>query len=247
VSGHSKWSSIKHKKARTDAARGKAFTKLIREITVAARNGGGDPDANPRLRLAIQAGKGQNMPNDNIQRAIKKGAGAADGANFDEITYEGYGPAGVALMIDALTDNRNRTTAEVRHALAKHNGNLGETGSVGWNFDNKGVIRVDLSRCDEDAIMEAAVEAGAEDVQESEGAWEITTAPTDLHKVASALEAGNIPYESAELQRIPNTTVKLETDDARKVLRLMEMIEDLDDVQRVSANFDIPDEIFQEG
>jgi YebC/PmpR family DNA-binding regulatory protein len=164
VSGHSKWSSIKHKKAKTDATRGKVFTKLIREITVAARNGGGDPDANPRLRLAIQAAKGQNMPNDNIQRAVKKGTGGTDGANFDEITYEGYGPAGVALMIDALTDNRNRTTAEVRHALTKHNGNLGETGSVGWNFDNKGVIRVELSRCDEDTIMEAAVEAGAEDV-----------------------------------------------------------------------------------
>jgi len=247
VSGHSKWSSIKHKKAKTDATRGKVFTKLIREITVAARNGGGDPDANPRLRLAVQAAKGQNMPNDNIQRAIKKGTGGTDGANFDEITYEGYGPAGVALMIDALTDNRNRTTAEVRHALSKHNGNLGETGSVGWNFDRKGVIRVERSRCDEDTIMEAAVEAGAEDVQESEGAWEVTTAATDLHKVASGLEASNIPYESAELQRIPNTTVKLEADDARKILKLMEMIEDLDDVQSVSANFDIPDEIFQEG
>ena len=247
MSGHSKWSSIKHKKAKTDATRGKVFTKLIREITVAARNGGGDPDANPRLRLAVQAAKGQNMPNDNIARAIKKGTGGTDGANFDEITYEGYGPGGVALMIDALTDNRNRTTAEVRHALSKHNGNLGETGSVGWNFDRKGVIRVERSRCDEDTIMEAAVEAGAEDVQESEGAWEVTTAPTDLHKVASGLEAGDIPYESAELQRIPNTTVKLEADDARKILKLMEMIEDLDDVQSVSANFDIPDEIFQEG
>jgi len=247
VSGHSKWSSIKHKKARTDAARGKAFTKLIREITVAARNGGGDPDANPRLRLAIQAAKGQNMPNDNIQRAIKKGAGGTDGANFDEITYEGYGPGGVALMIDALTDNRNRTTAEVRHALTKHHGNLGETGSVGWNFDTKGIIRVERSRCDEETIMEAAIEAGAEDVQEHDEWWEVTTAPTDLHKVAAGLETASIPYETAELQRIPNTTVKLEADDARRVLKLMEMIEDLDDVQSVSANFDIPDEIFQEG
>jgi len=247
VSGHSKWSSIKHKKARTDAARGKAFTKLIREITVAARNGGGDADANPRLRLAVQAAKGQNMPNDNIQRAIKKGTGGADGAHFDEITYEGYGPGGVALMIDALTDNRNRTTAEVRHALTKHNGNLGETGSVGWNFDTKGVIRVEGSRCDEDTIMDAALEAGAEDVQEHDESWEVLTAATDLHKVASGLEAASIPYETAELQRIPNTTVKLEADDARRILKLMEMIEDLDDVQRVSANFDIPDEILQEG
>ena len=247
MSGHSKWSSIKHKKAKTDAARGKAFTKLIREITVAARQGGGDPDANPRLRLAIQAAKGQNMPNENIQRAVKKGAGDTDGANFDEITYEGYGPGGVALMIDALTDNRNRTTAEVRHALTKHNGNLGETGSVGWNFDTKGVIRVERSRCDEETIMEAAVEAGAEDVLEGEDSWEVMTAPTDLHKVAAGLEAASIPYETAALQRIPNTTVKLEADDARRILRLMEIIEDLDDVQHVSANFDIPDEIFQEG
>jgi YebC/PmpR family DNA-binding regulatory protein len=247
VSGHSKWSSIKHKKAKTDAARGKVFTKLIREITVAARHGGGDADANPRLRLAIQAAKAQNMPNDNIQRAIKKGTGGSDGANFDEITYEGYGPGGVALMIDALTDNRNRTTAEVRHALTKHNGNLGETGSVGWNFDTKGVIRVERSRCDEETLMDAALEAGAEDVREADDFWEVTTAPTDLHKVTTGLEQGKVPYASAELQRIPNTTVRLEGDDARKVLRLMEMIEDLDDVQRVSANFDIPDEIFQEG
>ncbi len=245
MAGHSKWAQIKHKKAKTDAARGKLFTRLIREITVAARQGGGDPDGNPRLRLAIQTAKAANMPNDNIQRAIKKGTGELGGDAIEEFTYEGYGPGGVALMIDVLTDNRNRTTAEVRHALTKHGGSLGESGCVAWNFDRKGVIRVDASRCDEDTLMAAALDAGAEDVREEEGVFEVITAPTELHQVAQALEAGNIPYESAELERIPNTTVKLSGDEARKVLKLMDALEDLDDVQRVSANFDIPDEVLQ--
>ncbi len=245
MAGHSKWAQIKHKKAKTDAARGKLFTRLIREITVAARQGGGDPDGNPRLRLAIQTAKAANMPNDNIRRAIRKGTGELGGEAIEEFTYEGYAPGGVALMIDVLTDNRNRTTAEVRHALTKHGGSLGESGCVAWNFDRKGIIRVDASRCDEDTLMAAALEAGAEDVREEDGVFEVVTAPAELHQVAQALEAGNIPYESAELERIPNTTVKLGPDEARRVLKLMDALEELDDVQRVSANFDIPDEVLQ--
>jgi len=247
MSGHSKWSSIKHKKAKTDATRGKVFTKLIREITVAARHGGADPEGNPRLRLAIQSAKSNNMPNDNIQRAIKKGAGETDGAGYEEVTYEGYGVGGVALMIDTLTDNRNRTTAEVRHALTKYGGSLGETGCVAWNFEVRGVIRVSAKRVDEETLMTAALEAGAEDVQQDGETFEVTSAPTELHAVSSALGERNIPFESAELERVPNTTVTLDEEGARKILKMMEVLEDLDDVQRVSANFDIPDEILQQG
>lgn len=246
MSGHSKWSSIKHKKAKTDATRGKVFTKLIREITVAAREGGGDQEANPRLRLAVQSAKSQNMPNDNIQRAIKKGTGEIEGTRFEESTYEGYGPSGVALLIDVLTDNKNRTTAEVRHALTKHNGNLGESGCVSWNFETKGVIRVSAEQVDEETLLEAALEAGADDVAEEEDTHEIYTQPTSLAAVSDALKSANIPYQSAELEKIPKTLVKIEGDEAKKVLRLMEALEDLDDVQRVSANFDIPDEFFQQ-
>ncbi len=246
MSGHSKWSSIKHKKAKTDAARGKVFTKLIREITVAAREGGADVDGNPRLRLAVQAAKAANMPNDNIARAVKKGSGETDGVTFEEFSYEGYGPAGVGLIIDVLTDNRNRTTAEVRHALTKMGGSMGESNAVAWNFDTRGVIRIDAGRCDEDVLMDAALEAGAEDVQETDGVFEVFTAPTELAAVSEALRGGDIPVETAGLEKVPKTLVKLEHDDAKKVLRLMDMLEDLDDVQRVSANFDIPDEFFQE-
>jgi len=246
MSGHSKWSSIKHKKAKTDAARGKQFTKLIREITVAARAGGGDPDGNPRLRLAVQAAKAANMPGDNITRAIKKGSGELEGSHYEEFSYEGYGPAGVGLIIDVMTDNRNRTTAEVRHALTKHNGSLGESNSVAWNFSAKGVMRVDGDRCDEETLMNAALEAGAEDVQEADGTFEVYCAPTDLATVSEALREGGIPLDSVEIEKIPKTLVKLDGDEAKRMLRLMEMLEDLDDVQRVSANFDIPDEVFQE-
>ena len=246
MSGHSKWSSIKHKKARTDATRGKIFTKLIREITVAARHGGGDPEGNPRLRLAIQAARDQNMPNDNIQRAVKKGTGELEGTRFEEFTYEGYGPAGVALLIDVLTDNKNRTTAEVRHALTKHNGNLGESGCVAWNFETRGVIRVDKSKCDEETLLEAALEAGADDVKEEDGVFEVYSEPTNLAVLGEALKGGNIPYESSGIEKLPKTLVKIDGDDAKKVLKLMDMLEDLDDVQRVSANFDIPDELFQQ-
>jgi len=247
MSGHSKWAQIKHKKAKTDATRGKVFTKLIREITVAARVGGGDPEGNPRLRLAIQTAKSYNMPNDNIQRAIKKGAGEVEGAGYEEVTYEGYGAGGVALMIDTLTDNRNRTSAEVRHALTRHGGSLGESGCVAWNFEVRGVIRVSAKRVDEETLMAAALEAGADDVQQEGDAFEVTCAPTELHAVSAALGERDIPFESAEIERVPNTTVKLDGEGARRILRMMELLEDLDDVQRVSANFDIPDEILQQG
>ncbi|MCK5405941.1 MAG: YebC/PmpR family DNA-binding transcriptional regulator [Candidatus Krumholzibacteria bacterium] len=246
MSGHSKWSSIKHKKARTDATRGKVFTKLIREITVAAREGGGDSEANSRLRLAIQSAKAQNMPNDNIQRAIKKGTGDTDGVRFEESTYEGYGPAGVALLIDVLTDNKNRTTAEVRHALTKWGGNLGESGCVAWNFETKGVIRVNKEQCDEETLLEVALEGGADDVNEETDFFEVYTEPASLIAVSEAMKAGNIPYETAEVEKLPKSLVKVDGKDATKVLKLMEMLEDLDDVQRVSANFDIPDEVFHQ-
>jgi YebC/PmpR family DNA-binding regulatory protein len=243
MSGHSKWSSIKHKKAKTDAARGKVFTKLIREITVAAKKGGGDPDGNPRLRLAIQSARDQNMPNENIQRAIKKGTGELEGTRFEEFTYEGYGPGGVALLIDVLTDNKNRTTAEVRHALTKHNGNMGEAGCVAWNFETKGVIRVNAKQCDEETLLEAALEVGAEDVREEDGVFEVYTEAARLAEVGEALKKGNIPYEAAGIEKVPKTLVKIDGEDAKRVLRLMDMLEDLDDVQLVSANFDIPEEL----
>lgn len=246
MSGHSKWSSIKHKKARTDAVRGKIFTKLIREITVSAREGGGDMEANPRLRLAVQSAKDQNMPSDNIQRAMKKGTGELEGVRFEEFTYEGYGPAGVALLIDVVTDNKNRTTAEVRHALTKHNGNLGESGCVAWNFETLGIIRVSKDQCDEETLLEAALEAGADDVKEEDGVFEVYCEPTSLAVVSEALTGGNIPFDSAAIEKVPKTLVKVESSDAKKVLKVLEMLEDLDDVQRVSANFDIPDEMFQQ-
>jgi len=243
MSGHSKWASIKHKKAKTDAARGKVFTKLIREITVAAREGGGDLETNPRLRLAVQTAKDSNMPGDNIQRAIKKGTGELEGVHFEEFSYEGYGPAGVALLIDVLTDNKNRTTAEVRHALSRHHGNLGEAGCVAWNFETKGVIRVNKSRCDEEALMESSLNAGAEDVREETECFEVYTRPSQLLAVSEALKAGNIPYDSAAVEKLPKTLVSVTGEEANRILKLMEVLEDLDDVQRVSANFDIPDEL----
>ena len=243
MSGHSEWASIKHKKAKTDAARGKVFTKLIREITVAAREGGGDLETNPRLRLAVQTAKDSNMPGDNIQRAIKKGTGELEGVHFEEFSYEGYGPAGVALLIDVLTDNKNRTTAEVRHALSRHHGNLGEAGCVAWNFETKGVIRVNKSRCDEEALMESSLNAGAEDVREEADCFEVYTRPSQLLAVSEALKAGNIPYDSAAVEKLPKTLVSVNGEEANRILKLMEVLEDLDDVQRVSANFDIPDEL----
>jgi YebC/PmpR family DNA-binding regulatory protein len=247
MSGHSKWSQIKRKKGAKDAARGKLFGKLIRELTVAARQGGGDPTGNARLRLAIQAARDNNMPQDNIKRAIKKAAGESGGAHYEEVTYEGYGPNGVALMIDTLTDNKNRTTAEVRHALTKGGGNLGENGCVAWIFETKGIIWVGKDQTDEERLMEVAVEAGAEDVVDEDDGFEITCAVAVYESVRQALSDAKIEYQSASIQRIPKNVVKVEGDQARKVLRLMESLEDLDDVQAVSANFDVPAEILQEG
>jgi YebC/PmpR family DNA-binding regulatory protein len=246
MAGHSKWAQIKRKKEKTDIARGKRFTRLIREVTVAARQGGGDPDGNARLRLAIQNAKDNNMPQDNIQRAIKKGTGELAGVQLEEITYEGYGPKGVALLIDTLTDNKNRTTSEVRHALSKHNGNLGENGCVAWLFETKGVIWVNKDQVEEEVLLEAAIEAGAEDVKEEADSYQILTSQSTFEEVSNSLKKLEIPYQDAEIQKIPKTIVKVEDDSAQKVLKLMVMLEDLDDVQRVSANFDIPDEILQQ-
>jgi YebC/PmpR family DNA-binding regulatory protein len=247
MSGHSKWSQIKRKKGAKDAARGKLFGKLIRELSVAARQGGGDPTGNARLRLAIQTARDNNMPQDNIKRAIKKAAGESGGAHYEEVTYEGYGPNGVALMIDTLTDNKNRTTAEVRHALTKGGGHLGENGCVAWIFETKGIIWVGKDQTDEEKLMEIAIETGAEDVVDEDDGFEITCAVADYESVRQALSDAKIEPQSASIQKIPKNLVKLEGDQARKVIRLMESLEDLDDVQAVSANFDVPDEILQEG
>jgi YebC/PmpR family DNA-binding regulatory protein len=243
MSGHSKWATIKRKKGALDAARGRMFTKAIKEITIAARIGGGDPDGNPRLRTAILAAKSVNMPADNIERAIKKGTGQLEGVNYEEIVYEAYAPHGVALMIESTTDNRNRTTGELRHILTKVGGNLAEPGAVGWNFVQKGVIVVDASRVEEDALMTEALEAGAEDVRNEGDFYEVITSLGDFHTVTEALQTRKIPVESATLQRLPNTTVPLNEKEAATVLRVMESIEENDDVQKVFANFDIPDEV----
>lgn len=246
MSGHSKWSSIKRKKGEKDAAKGKLFTKLIREITVSAREGGADPAGNTRLRLAIQTAKEANMPADNITRAIKKGTGELEGVHYEEVSYEGYGPGGVALLIDTLTDNKNRTTAEVRRVLTRHSGNLGEAGCVAWNFVAKGVIFVSKAGCEEEKLLNLALEAGAEDVRDEGDGFDVLTAFSDFEIVRQALAGASIKYESAEIQKLPKTLVKLEGEEAKKVVKLMEMLEDLDDVQRVSANFDIPPGILDE-
>ncbi len=246
MAGHSKWSQIKHKKAAQDAKRGKIFTKLIKEITVAARLGGGDPAGNPRLRTAIEAAKAANMPKNNIERAIKKGTGELEGVAYEEVTYEGYGPGGVAVLVEAITDNRQRTVAEVRHIFAKRGGNMGEPGSVAWIFEKKGLILVDKSKVDEETIMEAALEAGAEDIKDGESVWEVETAPEALNEVKEALKAGGIEIQSAEISMIPQNVIKVEDEDqAKKLLALMGALEENDDVQNVYANFDIPDHILE--
>ena len=239
MSGHSKWHTIKHKKGALDAKRGKLFTKLIKEITVAARTGGGDVDANARLRKAVSDAKGGNMPNDTIERAIKRGTGELEGVSYEEITYEGYGPGGVALMVESVTDNRNRTVAEIRHMFSKNGGNLGEAGSVGWMFDKKGYIVVDKSTKSEDELFEIVTDAGAEDLRDDEDNFEIITSPDTFHSVLAAVKSAGIEPEVAELEMIPQTYVKLEGPEARQMLKLMEVLEDHDDVQKVSANFDI--------
>jgi YebC/PmpR family DNA-binding regulatory protein len=243
MSGHSKWSSIKHKKAATDAKRGKIFSKLIKEITVAARLGGGDMDANPRLRTAVQAAKSENMPKDNIERAIKKGTGELEGVNYEESIYEGYGPGGAAVLVESLTDNKNRTVADIRSIFGKNGGNLGENGCVAWMFDKKGYIAVESKSVDEDVLMEAALDAGAEDIKEDNSNYEIITAPADFEAVKDAIDKASIPYIDAEVTMLPQTTANLAGREAEQMVRLMEMLEDCDDVQKVYTNADIPDEI----
>ena len=243
MSGHSKWSSIKHKKAATDARRGKVFTKLIKEIMVAARMGGGDPSANPRLRTAIQAAKSENMPKDNIERAIKKGTGDLEGVNYEESIYEGYGPGGAAVLVESLTDNKNRAVADIRHIFSKNGGNLGENGCVAWMFDKKGYILIEAAAVDEDMLMETALESGAEDVREDNGNFEVITAIEDFEAVKEAIDAAVIPTIEAEVTMLPQTSTNLSGKEAEQMLRLMEMLEDCEDVQKVYTNADIPDEV----
>lgn len=243
MSGHSKWAGIKHKKAKVDAQRGRAFTKVIREITVAARVGGGDPVGNPRLRLAIDKAKAVNMPQDNIQRAILKGTGELPGVSYEEYVYEGYGPGGVAVLLEVLTDNKNRTAPEIRKIFAKHGGNLGESGCVAWMFEKKGLIQVEAARTDEDRLFGVALEAGAEDVRQSDNLFEVITAPKDLERVKESLAKEKIEIAEGEVTMLPQSTVKLEGKQAHQMLQLMEGLEEHDDVQNVYANFDIPEEI----
>jgi YebC/PmpR family DNA-binding regulatory protein len=245
MSGHSKWATIKRKKGKADAERGKIFTKLIKEITVAAREGGGDPEGNPRLRSAIAAGKAANMPADNIKKAVMKGTGELPGVSYEAANYEGYGPGGVAVLIDVLTDNKNRTVAEIRHLFTKNGGNLGEAGCVGWMFQKRGYITVPKANATEEALLEIIVEAGAQDMEVATDYYEITTPFTGFEKVRKALESKSIPIETAEITMVPQTTVKLEGKHAEQMLRLMEAIEDHDDVQKVYANFDIEEEIME--
>ena len=244
MSGHSKWSTIKRKKGATDAKRGKTFTKYIKEITVAARAGGGDVGSNPRLRTAIAGAKSVNMPAENIDRAIKKGTGELPGVNYEEVTYEGYGPGGIAILIDTLTDNRNRTTGEVRHILTKAGGRMAEAGSVQWMFQQKGAISIAKSAADEETLLGVVLDAGAEDATTDDpDVYEITTSPQTFEAVKAALQAKNIPTQSAELAKVAQNTIALSEKDAEHALKLMEALEDNDDVQRVSSNLDIADEV----
>jgi len=243
MSGHSKWSSIKHKKAATDAKRGKIFTKLIKEITVAARLGGGDATANPRLRVAIAAAKNENMPKDNIDRAIKKGTGDLEGVSYDESIYEGYGPGGAAVMVESLTDNKNRTVADIRNIFSKNGGSLGENGCVAWMFEKKGYIVVESKSVDEEELIEAALDAGAEDIREDNSNFEVITAPEDFEAVKQAIDKASIAYIEAEVTMLPQSTTNLVGKKAEQMVRLMELLEDNDDVQKVYTNADIPDEI----
>jgi YebC/PmpR family DNA-binding regulatory protein len=242
MSGHSKWATIKHKKGALDAKRGKIFTRLIKEITVAAKGGGGDPDGNPRLRTAIAAAKAENMPADNIKRAIQKGTGELEGANYEEIQFEGYGPGGVAVIVQCLSDNRNRAVSEIRHAFSKQGGNLGETGSVGYMFSKKGLVVAPKEAANEDKLTEIALEAGAEDLSGEGDYWEITTAPADFNAVNEAIKAAGIETVSAEITMIASTYTKLEGTAAAAMNRLLDALEDLDDTQNVYSNYDMDEE-----
>ncbi len=246
MSGHSKWASIKHKKAATDAKRGKVFTKVIKMITVAARNGGGDINANPALRLAIQKAKESNMPADNIDRAVKKGTGELPGVTYEQVTYEGYGPGGVAILVEGLTDNKNRLTAEVRNIFSKCGGNLAGSGSVNWLFEKKGFFVVNKAGVTEDKLMSIILDAGAEDLFSEGDTFEVKSQPHDYENVKNALEKNQIKIESSEITMIPKNTVKVAGDQAKQLLRLIEQLEDNDDVQNVYANFDIPDDIMKD-
>jgi YebC/PmpR family DNA-binding regulatory protein len=246
LSGHSKWHNIRLRKGKQDAERGKIFTKIAREIIVAARHGGGSPDTNVRLRLAIQKAREASMPADNVKRAIQRGTGELEGVTYDEVTYEGYGPGGVAILIECLTDNRNRTVADLRNIFAKCGGSLGESGCVAWMFDQKGIALVPAESTDEDAVMMATLDAGAEDIRVEGDSIEIITRPEDLQSVRDALTSAGIAFTEAEITKLPKSTVRVEGKEAAQVLRLMDILEDLDDVQHVYANFDVPEEVMQE-
>lgn len=239
MSGHSKWATTKHKKAAADAKRGKAFTKLTKEIMVAAKMGGGDPSGNPRLRTAVDAAKAISMPKDNIDRAIKKGTGGLEGVNYEEINYEGYGPAGCAIFIDAMTDNKNRTVAEIRHIFTKNNGNMGESGSVGWMFEQKGYFVFEKGSATEDQLMEVALDAGADDVREDDGSFEVLTQPSAFEAVKAALDAKGFKYAVAEITKLPQNYVELSGKEAEQAIKLIDALEDNDDVQKVYANFNL--------
>jgi YebC/PmpR family DNA-binding regulatory protein len=246
MSGHSKWHSIKHKKAAADAKRGKVFSQVIKEITVAARLGGGDPEGNPRLRLAVDKAKSVNMPKENIERAIKKGTGELAGVSYEEFTYEGYGPGGTAVLAEVVTDNRNRAVGEIRHIFTKYNGKPGEAGSVSWMFEKKGLILLKKEDVNEETLMEIALDAGAEDIREDEENWEVHTGPAEFEQVKKALTSQGLTPISAEITMVPQNTAHLEGKDAEQMLRLMERLEDHDDVQNVYANFDISEEVMEQ-
>ena len=244
MAGHSKWANIKHKKSAEDAKRGKIFSRIVKEIIVAARLGGGDPNANPRLRSAIQNAKANNVPKDNVERAIKKGTGELEGFNYEETVYEGYGPGGAAVFVESLSDNKNRTVGDIRHIFNKHGGNLGENGCVSWMFDKKGWIPVKKDDASEETLMEVALEAGAEDIREDDGIFEVITPPDQFEDVKAALDEAEVPYENAEVAMLPQTTVSLTGTDAERMLKLMNALDDYDDVQRVHTNADLPEEVF---
>ncbi|HUU79917.1 MAG TPA: YebC/PmpR family DNA-binding transcriptional regulator [Acidobacteriota bacterium] len=245
MSGHSKWSSIKHKKGAVDAKRGKIFTRLIKEITVAARLAGGDPDGNPRLRSAIAAAKAENMPKENIERAIKKGTGELEGVAYEEANYEGYGPGGVAVLVDCLTDNKNRAVADLKHLFERNGGSLGEPGCVAWMFEKKGLIVFERDRVDEEQLLALALESGAEDVREDETQFEVITDPYDFEEVRKAIDVAKLPYTLSEITMIPKNTVKVEGKKAQQMLNLIQALEDNEDVSNVYANFDISDEVLE--
>jgi YebC/PmpR family DNA-binding regulatory protein len=239
MSGHSKWHSIKHKKGAADAKRGKVFTRIIKELTVAARHGGGDPDMNPRLRTVVADAKAANMPADNIKRAIRRGTGEEPGVNYEETSYEGYGPGGVALLLDVLTDNKNRAVGEIRHLLTKHGGNLGESNSVAWMFDKRGYILVEKAAADEEALMTAVIDAGADDFRDEDGNWEIISTPEVFDAVTEAVRALGVETATAEVAMLPQNYVTLEGKPAQQMLKLMDALEDLDDIRHVWSNFDV--------